>query len=272
MEISIPDKLYKFLLLISIILIGYSSYQLIENYKGFIIESNELIKVVDTFKVNDSYLKYSEEIIIKTANNFSKEFGIQNPIKVTYNKEKKESVVNFTEIPDNKILNDSLRSLIKKFERKILSDRINRVKLKIAQRKLNDLGSTNEVIIKNYSDIKTLGYILFAIGIGLWVIDILINFDQKNSNVTKQNEKLYTFCQSCGKEFDSIINYSKNKDGTSNFAFCKNCYKKGKFKNPNITKEDIIESSIEDLKAKKKCNIFTKTLIKNRIESLDRWK
>ena len=49
--------------------------------------------------------------------------------------------------------------------------------------------------------------------------------------------KAHKFCQSCGKKFSSIRLNSKNSDGTTNLAFCTDCYKDGQFVENELTKE-----------------------------------
>ena len=82
------------------------------------------------------------------------------------------------------------------------------------------------------------------------------------------------FCESCGMpmgETDEM--YGTESNGSKSVDYCKTCYDKGEFTNPNSTLEEMIESvtgimvkdfgfSLED--AKEQCN--------EGIPTLKRWK
>jgi hypothetical protein len=82
------------------------------------------------------------------------------------------------------------------------------------------------------------------------------------------------FCESCGMpmgETDEM--YGTKSNGSKSVDYCKYCYEKGAFTNPNITLQEMIESvsaimvkdfgfSLED--AKEQC--------KEGIPNLNRWK
>ncbi len=50
-------------------------------------------------------------------------------------------------------------------------------------------------------------------------------------------------CQSCGIPFTHPDQYGTNKDGTENFEYCKYCFQNGLFVDPNMTLDQMIESS-----------------------------
>ena len=75
-------------------------------------------------------------------------------------------------------------------------------------------------------------------------------------------------CQSCGKTFNSMINYGTNKDTSKNQFFCSSCFKKGKFKNLNLTKDEVYKTMISELGVKDRLN---KYLIKRYVNNLERW-
>ncbi len=55
-----------------------------------------------------------------------------------------------------------------------------------------------------------------------------------------------TRCQSCGMPLD-IGFYGTNVDDTANLEYCKFCFEKGQFREPNLTLEDIIGRSVANM-------------------------
>ena len=56
------------------------------------------------------------------------------------------------------------------------------------------------------------------------------------------------FCQSCGLPLESDIDSGTNADGTKNKHYCQYCYKAGKFLEPNMTMEGMIEKVVSLMK------------------------
>lgn len=50
-------------------------------------------------------------------------------------------------------------------------------------------------------------------------------------------------CQSCGLPLTHPDQYGTNKDGTENSEYCKYCFQNGLFIDPNMTLDQMIESS-----------------------------
>jgi hypothetical protein len=49
------------------------------------------------------------------------------------------------------------------------------------------------------------------------------------------------FCQSCAMPMQKPGDFGTNADGSKNQEYCQYCYQKGKFTEPNITMEQMIE-------------------------------
>lgn len=49
------------------------------------------------------------------------------------------------------------------------------------------------------------------------------------------------FCQSCAMPMAKSENFGTNADGSQNQEYCGYCFQKGKFTEPNITMEQMIE-------------------------------
>ncbi|MBF4693498.1 zinc ribbon domain-containing protein [Fusibacter ferrireducens] len=49
-------------------------------------------------------------------------------------------------------------------------------------------------------------------------------------------------CQSCGMPMMNAEDFGNNKDGSKSETYCKYCFPKGVFNNPNETFEEMVES------------------------------
>jgi len=56
------------------------------------------------------------------------------------------------------------------------------------------------------------------------------------------------FCQSCGIPFDNETDIGTNADGSANSSYCKFCFSKGKFTEPDLTMEQMIDKVVELMK------------------------
>ncbi|NPE30496.1 transcriptional regulator [Methanococcoides sp. SA1] len=81
------------------------------------------------------------------------------------------------------------------------------------------------------------------------------------------------FCQSCGMPLGKDEDFGTNADGTKNDEYCLYCYQKGKFTQPDITLEEMIEQTS---KAIDKEGVMlleeAKELSNQNIPKLKRWK
>jgi len=74
--------------------------------------------------------------------------------------------------------------------------------------------------------------------------------------------RIYKNCQSCGKFFTPLLLHGKNQDGTNSDGFCSDCFENGQFKNPNLTKEEVIEEMLKSNPKKKKVVKFVSKLVR----------
>jgi hypothetical protein len=56
------------------------------------------------------------------------------------------------------------------------------------------------------------------------------------------------FCQSCAMPLQKPGDFGTNADGSKNNEYCQYCYQKGKFTEPDITMEQMIEKCIGIMK------------------------
>ena len=52
-------------------------------------------------------------------------------------------------------------------------------------------------------------------------------------------------CQSCGMPLNKEENQGTNEDNSKTNEYCKFCFENGKFTNPDLTMEKVIEKSVE---------------------------
>ena len=75
-------------------------------------------------------------------------------------------------------------------------------------------------------------------------------------------------CQGCGKIFSSMIKFGRELDNCESKSFCNDCYKKGKFTEPDITFSEIEGRALATIERTKKERRSLSTLLRN----LDRWR
>ena len=116
--------------------------------------------------------------------------------------------------------------------------------------------------------------IYFSIGLIMLVFSLIAwnSYERKqNSTKVRQNERIYSDCQSCGKEFSSKRQYGTNKDASINLGFCNDCYENGEYVNPSLTIQEVLSEAYKRGYKDPKLPLIFFTL-KKRLESLDRWK
>ena len=241
-----PDKIYKLLVLLGVIIVGYSEIQLSNNTNNWEKDLDKITSERNLFELEK----------ISTNFEFTKTESSVDYYSDIVEKSNEQKI--------NNIYIDSLLTLRAKL---LLLKKENAINLK----KTDHFSSKFKILKEDLARIngmskaqQNIGIILFSLGILMWMID-----ETKVSQILlKQNEKLYPWCQSCGKKFSSIIKYGTNKDSSNNYAFCKNCYAKGKFSNPNITKDEFLEHAKNEVSSK---SWWSKIILMDRFNTLERW-
>jgi hypothetical protein len=82
-----------------------------------------------------------------------------------------------------------------------------------------------------------------------------------------------TICQSCAMPLEKAEFFGNNADGTKSALYCTYCYQEGKFTEPTITMNQMIEKCVTIMTQQK---IMTedqaKSLMTKTFPMLDRWK
>ena len=262
MSFNIPDKIYKLLILVGALLIGFGFYKLDITEKDYFSEIEKYRTLGDSISINTIKLEKRKSDLIKISNNLSITYEVENQISSN------DSTLYFNRMligdKNTLIVSDSLQKLWvsyinSNFEFKLLDK-----KLSITDEHLEEKQKLKKSYFDNFEKILNLGYFFFFIGIILWAIDS----ENDTSKKIKQHEKIFNHCQSCAKNFSSMRNYGKNLDGSLNFAFCSECYYNGKFIEPNLQKEEARERFMDSIKNK---NWIKKNLAKIIFENSERW-
>ncbi len=88
-----------------------------------------------------------------------------------------------------------------------------------------------------------------------------------------QNLLLGPTCQSCGVALIDRLDFGTNAAGAIVTDYCKFCYVKGEFVDPDITLEEMIKKSTAAIAKKKGINAGKAEAMAERIlPGLDRWK
>lgn len=131
----------------------------------------------------------------------------------------------------------------------------NEIKLKnnlitLAKEKIRDGG----FYLKFITSVSTL---LFMLGLGglLWGFQQWYEKQQKTKDKELLRDyinlgRISMFCNSCGKEISKDEIRPKEKDGSFNYRYCRDCYQNGEFIEPNITLERMKERITENSKSK----------------------
>ncbi len=88
-----------------------------------------------------------------------------------------------------------------------------------------------------------------------------------------QNLLLGPTCQSCGVALKDRADFGTNAAGAIVTNYCKFCYSKGEFVDPDITLEEMVKKSTAAIAKKKGINAAKAEAMAERIlPGLDRWK
>ncbi len=78
-------------------------------------------------------------------------------------------------------------------------------------------------------------------------------------------------CQSCGMPLNKEENCGTNEDNSKTNEYCKFCFENGKFTNPDLTMNEVIEKSVQMSKKLWMPEDKAREIAKNTIPNLKRW-
>lgn len=265
---SIPDKFYKLLTLLGVILIGYCYFaknEIDNKYSEKIEHYNNIIGELDILELET---QDERNKLIKYDSDISKKYNVDKSIEIN-----NEDVVFTYSIKGNK--NDLIAS-------KLMSERWEKYtsktfKIKLLSKKLENYGDylkrEDKINSNKHNEIEILlnfGVNLFILGLGLWIVTETFTTKKNDINIGKSiQDRFYKHCQSCGMQFSSSRFYGTNKDESYSNAFCEDCYQNGEYTEPELTLEQVKENArmyIKDIFIIKKLKINAL----NRLERFNR--
>ncbi len=263
---SIPDNVYKFLLFVGLVIIGYSYIEDIrftDYYNNKIaLYSND----IDSFNIETKKIAHQSKRILEKAAIIGIRNKIESPITPT------DTGITFRLIETMKLqkkeVGDSVYKIWREFKEKDFE-------LDIFRQKLED---KKNVLLETQKEWKSrhITNIFFFFG-GFALLFLGFIGMQRHQEVQEEllqrqlleKPKFYLFCQSCGKNFTAILKKGKNLDGSENHAFCNKCYDNGVFIEENLTYEEFVIRANTELD--KNRNWLKKRRLSNRFKSLERW-
>ena len=263
MNIQLPDKFYKFLIFISLILTVFVYLKINENYKKEINSINFKHTLIDSLEINELKAKKIKDDLFDYAKVLSTRNNIKNPISY------KDSLLYFnriissenkTELETNDLINLEWKNF-KQHEYKmiILSKRIEQTE--------EDHKISNKIFDYDFFWLLILLSLISGILMSKGITSWYKQDNPTNNSIVDKNSLVFERCQSCYKKFSTVRNYSKNENQTINYAFCEQCFLNGQFTEKYKNVEDLY-NELESYNLKK---IEIKRL-KEKISNLDRWK
>jgi hypothetical protein len=257
MNITLPDKSFKLIISIGLLLIVTANF----------MEE----KAIVTHRENNHNIKSELDSVDHAI------AILNNELKNKKFKDSLSEVINEFKLSEDLEERSKLDKNIAKLE--VIGTQVNQTKesitkIELLKQKMSALykdgdSERNNLMfdLERSQTLTYLGLLFFVIGLRLWWLDE--DSAKRKEGLLKVNEIIYPRCQSCGEKFNAIKFYGKKIDGNDNLAFCKDCYQDGAFTNPLLTKEELLISATENIEDKYG---FTKKRISLIINSLDRWK
>jgi hypothetical protein len=262
MNLNIPDSLPKLLVLLGIIGIAVGVYMEKEITDTYYAKFEKFDEIQDAVTLKNYIIELDRQNLIKRSEQLSERYNTENPIFdgdsiMTFER-------TFTGDKVKVLLTDSLAGYWDNYIKKKANLEIlrKRKELKLANIEVEEkiLDSRREF----YGIFLGVGILVFILGIGTWAIDST----SESIEIIPQNQKVYKYCQSCGHNFTAVRTYGTEKNKKTNHAFCKGCYKRGKFVEQALSKEDFIKRKKEEIKD---FNWLTKKILLIRFNKIERW-
>lgn len=263
---SIPDNFNKILLLISLGLMFYCYLEVEKEIKVH----KDILRISKSELSNQQFkiAKIGHELVynVNELNFISKINKIDIPYVISSDKDL-EINYNISSLQNApKSVQDTIRKLIKKHN-------LDNLEFKLVDKELYNLKKEVDSLVTRKNILDGI-YPLIICAFIIFIISILNLRYENNIRVKlleselKKNPKHYDCCQSCAKQFNSIITYGTNSDMSLNKSFCQECFVAGNF----TSKYSNLNEVIQEIKSNNKLNFFTKLHTSTKANFLDRWK
>lgn len=263
---TIPDSFYKLLIVLGLFLFALYYVKSDENQNRYFGTIDRIQETIDSLEFAEIKISRLADKIISASDLMSNKYRISNPIRAN------DSMLIFSQILSGSLkeieVSDSLSVLWndykeKQFQLTLAANLINK-------KTRNLINLKEEYIIKEEisNSIFFIGLLLFLPGLfGMMWIQVVQ--DRLLKLQLNEKSKAYNYCQSCGKKYSSMRQPGKKSDGSTEYAFCKDCFDNGDFTEPNLTFKEFIERTKKENNSVK--TWYGKLILKSRFNTLERW-
>lgn len=258
----IPDKFHKLIILVGVFFIAFSYYIIKDDNISLSQEIDKYNDMVYEKDLLEFQNKIEEEKLLEYSSTMSKKFGIEE--LVYFNKDSSLVFNHILKGNKNKLIaSDSIKKKWDIYNENDIKILILEKKLQNYLKKIDAKEKYNDSLNWKSIEYLIIGSIMFLIGMFYWTVT-----EDNEKRFIKLQDKIHLACQSCGKLFSSSRKYGTEKDGSLSNCYCKQCYKKGKFTNKDLTKEEFLRVAKEEIKNE---NFIIRYILMKRLEKLERW-
>lgn len=264
---SIPDNLYKFLVLGGIFCLAYSYIESIKSNDFYFGKVNSFNSAIDSIDLEMFKNRYEIKQLKNKADFISNRYHIKNPIV------EKDSLLLFNQaLSGDKaemLVTDSLLILWNHLKENQFKIELLTKHIAIQQNNLHEAKAEYLADEELNNFIMIFGSVLLFFGlIGMMWLQIIQ--DELLKRQLQDKPKVFKYCQSCGKKFSSMIVHGTKSDGSVHTAFCSVCYSEGRFKEPELSKKDFTHRG--DIEIAKMKSFLRKKILLKRFKRLERWR
>jgi hypothetical protein len=244
---NLPDNFHKIIVTIGIIISSIVAFKMTESDD----ESNKRwlsrSELVDSLSIAKQKANFIEEDLMDYDTFIAKKLSIDPQISV---RDSGNTLTFHYTISGDSVKVEARDSLMPMWRQWIEAHRTIDVKDKM----IDMFDETTKEIDKD-DTMKAVSYILYLfLGIGLtgWGLFNLKNQQHFEQYILKRQNlhlpEYFNRCQSCAKNFSSTLGYGTEVNGSTNYAFCVDCYKTGKYTEPQLEFTEQLKRTQEEIR------------------------
>lgn len=258
---NIPNSIYQIFIALALIFFYWAYSLLSKGYETYAQKTDEYLEWCSNSGA-DFDIELTKDSIWLTTKSKIKEF--EDPLlKALQPNLDKNNILNLIEEDKARI-------------RETDSIKLRMAILKINRKKGNFYKARLDLAKSEMQTFYILEIVLVIIGTGFLLLgsyhltnqNVIADVFNKLQVAEKRNLVGYSECQSCCKVFSPMIKRGRESNGSENKAFCIHCYDLGKFTEPDLRADDVVNNITHSTKTK---SSFQKGRITAKIHSLGRW-